>query len=85
LPVTVSENEIKNRTRARSRLHRYRGRLYREEGKIEAALADFRTAAELDPLYKTITKYDLGILYQQQGEKETALRYFNEYLNEDAR
>ena len=41
-------------------------------------------AVVLDPSYETIIKYDLGVLYQERGDKETALRYFNEYVAEDS-
>ncbi len=77
------DNTHADRIRPRSRLHRYRGRLLRDAGRFPAALEDFRMAVELDPSYETIIKYDLGVLYQERGDKEMALRYFNEYVAED--
>lgn len=77
--VTPPQNE-----NARARLHRYRGRLFREQGKTEQALADFQTCAELDPEYRPMMKYDLGVLHERQGDKETALEYYRQYLLEDS-
>jgi tetratricopeptide (TPR) repeat protein len=55
-----------------------RGIAYSADGQYEQALSDFERAETLgDPL---LVSFDLGVLHYRRGEFDTALGYFNRYL-----
>lgn len=63
-----------------ARLHYDRGVKLFGDGAVDAARAEFERAYKLAPTYKLL--YNLGLVYEQQGDFVGALKNFERYLAE---
>ena len=72
----VMENIVDNET------IKTRGVIYRNYGQYDKAIADYKAALENDPT-DGHTYYSIGRCYELSGDRETALRYYNEGIDVD--
>lgn len=72
VPIAIEGSQEK------ARLHHAMGAIHAEANNLDQAVAEFRTAVEIDPMPEAL--FSLGWTLQRMENREEAIRYLNKFL-----